>query len=457
MAADAGTGKKLGPWTLGAELGRGGNATVYEATREELPGPVALKVINNPKAQREPYRRFVREIEFLQGLEDRSGVLPLLASNLPDKPSRENPPWLAMPIARSLKEALAEENLENVVAALAAIVGTLARLAHEGAAHRDIKPDNLYELNSEWLVGDFGLVALPDDGDETKSDRPLGPAYYRPYEMVTNPKDADPFPADVFALGKTLWVLATSQNYPPQGHQPAATRRFSIADMRPHQRSGLLDELVDRATRFDATQRPTMAEMAAELERWLELRKEAPTIDLSAEGARLRAQLAEELDAEDLLEQRKEFALVAVRRFTELFKPINEALKNVHPRAQVELMPDDYFRNYLSTMRAFGAASTVFKHIRMSQITTGPSHSVFALRIGRGIELTDEGVLILRVAIDVSHPRTSGTTYSWHSDDFVAPVGSIDSAQQMERLVEETQERLKEAVEAFSNHLASGD
>lgn len=34
----------------------------------------------------------------------------------------------------------------------------LASLAAEGAAHRDIKPGNLFELDGQWVVGDFGLV-----------------------------------------------------------------------------------------------------------------------------------------------------------------------------------------------------------------------------------------------------------------------------------------------------------
>lgn len=213
----------IGPWTLVEELGSGGNATVYRATSDRFSDPVALKVINTTKAAREPYRRFVREIEFLQKLEDESGVLPVLDAHLPEVPTKTDRPWLAMPIARTLSQALADEPLETVVTALAAVARCLTRLADQGIAHRDIKPDNLYELGGQWLVGDFGLVALPEESNLTDADRPLGPTYYRPYEMTINPKDADPFAADVYALGKTVWVLATGQNYPPQGHQPATT------------------------------------------------------------------------------------------------------------------------------------------------------------------------------------------------------------------------------------------
>jgi len=446
--------RSLGPWTLVAELGSGGNATVYEARSAGSSDSVALKVINTTKASREPYRRFVREIEFLQKLEDKSGVLPVLGAHLPQAPTKTERPWLAMPIARTLGEALADAPLETVAAALVAVARCLARLADVGVAHRDIKPDNLYELDGQWLVGDFGLVALPEESSLTDADRPLGPTYYRPYEMTINPKDADPFAADVYAFGKTLWVLATGQNYPPQGHQPAARRRFSIADLRAHPRATLLDQIVDRATTLEPSERPSMAEMAAELERWLALPPLPPALDLSSEAARLRQQLAGELNAEDLLEQRKELALAAVHQLNELFKPLNAAVKSVHPRAQIDVMPDEYMRNVLSTYRSSGAATIVFKHIRMSQISAGQQPIIFALRLGRGIELTDDGALIVRVAIDVSYPRTSGTAYGWHSDELQAPVGSVESAAQLQQVAEETQTRLKEAVTAFLDNLA---
>jgi hypothetical protein len=67
-----------------------------------------------------------------------------------------------------------------------------------------------------------------------------------------------------------------------------------------------------------------------------------------------------------------------VRRLTELFKPINEALKVAHRRAQIELMPDDYFRNVLSTRRTSGSPTIVFKHIRMGQITSDCARSLRA-------------------------------------------------------------------------------
>lgn len=66
-------GQRVGPWTLGRCLGHGGNATVWEATRENRDAPVALKVINATRVEREPYQRFVREIGFLREHESVAG------------------------------------------------------------------------------------------------------------------------------------------------------------------------------------------------------------------------------------------------------------------------------------------------------------------------------------------------------------------------------------------------
>jgi serine/threonine protein kinase len=130
-------------------------------------------------------------------------------------------------------------------------------LQQANIAHRDIKPGNLYELNGSWLIGDFGLVALPDAEPLTVEGRQVGPAHYTAYEMILNPTTADPHPADVYSLGKTLWVLATDQKWPPEGHQPSGSRGFDIGDFRPHARAGALDREVDLMTQLHPERRPT--------------------------------------------------------------------------------------------------------------------------------------------------------------------------------------------------------
>ena len=96
----------VGPWTLGECLGREGNATVWKATRSGNMTAVALKLINTTKVEREPYQRFVREIEFLRDHQDIPGLLLLLRAHLPDRPDKTDQPWLAMPIATPIAQAL---------------------------------------------------------------------------------------------------------------------------------------------------------------------------------------------------------------------------------------------------------------------------------------------------------------------------------------------------------------
>jgi len=166
------------------------------------------------------------------------------------------------------------------------------------------------------------LIAVPNLEELTRTGRPLGPAHYTAYEMIRDPANADPLPADVYSFGKTLWVLATEQSFPPEGHQVAGTRQFSIADLRPHPHADALDRLVDRATRIHPDQRPTMAEVASDLGAWAKLAAEPVAVNVADLRTRLLERMSEELAAEDLLEQRKEMAHAAVRRLNELFAPL---------------------------------------------------------------------------------------------------------------------------------------
>jgi hypothetical protein len=84
-----------------------------------------------------------------------------------------------MPVATPIAESLAARPLPAVVAAVAAIAATLTRLQDEfDIAHRNIKPGNLYELDGEWLIGDFGLIAVPGAESLTTDGRQVGPANY---------------------------------------------------------------------------------------------------------------------------------------------------------------------------------------------------------------------------------------------------------------------------------------
>ena len=75
-----------------------------------------------------------------------------------------------------------------MVAALTEIAGTLDAFASEGVAHRDIKPDNLFRLGGQCVIGDFGLVTYPEKDPRTAHGRRLGPTdYMAPERCATTP------------------------------------------------------------------------------------------------------------------------------------------------------------------------------------------------------------------------------------------------------------------------------
>lgn len=262
-------GTQLDRFVLRAPIARTRHSVVWRA-EDEHGQQVAIKVLQVGRAGAEPYRRFRDEIAFHLGHARWPGVLPLLAAYAPEELAEGERAWLAMPVAQTARDALdVEASLGDVVEAIAACAKTLASLARERIYHRDLKPSNLFYRDGAWLVGDFGLVTWPGKQELTESGDKLGPAHFIAPEMVTDPASAAPGPADVWSLAKTLWTLAVGQNFPPPGQlrvdEPLTRLREFVSDGRAH----LLEPILEHATSLDPGQRPTMDELAAELEAWL--------------------------------------------------------------------------------------------------------------------------------------------------------------------------------------------
>ncbi len=446
--------KKIGPWTLGDQLGRGGNATVWTATRSENDTPVALKIINVRKVSREPYQRFVREIDFLRSHKSVEGLLPLVDAHLPAEPTKDDRPWLAMPIANPIDNALSGRPLHEVVEAVATLADTLWRLQREfDIAHRDIKPGNLYELDGAWLIGDFGLVALPDAAGLTASGKPLGPVHYTAYEMISDPSGADPHPADVYSLGKTLWVLATGQRFPPEGHQPVGTRSFEIGDFRPHAHAHVLDQEIDLMTRLDPAERPTKEQVARDLAAWRELASAPVALDVSEPRSRLRAKLRPTMSEQDRQEERKEMALAAVRELQRLTAPLNRALKSLSSRTEIDSATDKMTTNILKSSGAHGRPLVEFRWHRCSIVAPLDGPAPVTLRMSRSLELLSDGSLVLHLMVHVGPDGVMGSDYSWRPPSTSSPVGSVEAEQMLQNGVRDLGDALREGIEVLVDRL----
>ena len=141
------SGQKIDSWELIEFLGKGGNGEVWKAFRPENDF-VALKVLKSRQPGSEPYKRFESEIEILQKIGARKGIVRLIDSFVPTRPV-DLRPWLAMEIGTPIRKALEKDfSLENTIDAITEIAETLSLLVQEGIYHRDIKPDNLFQVET---------------------------------------------------------------------------------------------------------------------------------------------------------------------------------------------------------------------------------------------------------------------------------------------------------------------
>ena len=155
----------LGPhYLLGAELGRGGMATVYHARDLRHQRELAVKVIDPNLATSIGVERFQREIAIASSLQH-PNIVPLF-----DSGGSGNLLYFIMPlvVGESLRHRLKREMQLPLPDALAIVRDVAAALtyAHEaGVIHRDIKPENILLSGGRAMVADFGIARAASSTD----------------------------------------------------------------------------------------------------------------------------------------------------------------------------------------------------------------------------------------------------------------------------------------------------
>ncbi len=211
------TGRRVGAYEVGAEIGRGGMGIVYAAEDTRLGRRVALKALA-PEYVRDPVRRerLTREaraaaalshpaIATIFALEELDGAL-YMVSELVD--------------GRTLRDELRDGALprERLIDTLIDIAAALAAAHAHGIVHRDLKPENVIRrTDGQIKVLDFGLARFGPGDHETPTRTRLTedgvalgtPGYMAPEQLSGGPVDVR---TDVFAFGVLAWELATGEH-----------------------------------------------------------------------------------------------------------------------------------------------------------------------------------------------------------------------------------------------------
>ncbi len=206
------TGGTIGPYVLGAEVGRGASGTVYAATDSKLDRKVALKVLSDEVASTSEQRaRFAREARLLAAVSH-----PNVATVYGVVEEGEHV-WLALEFLEG--ETLADElargplPMREALDAARQIADGLEAAHESGVVHRDLKPANVKRGRDGVVkVLDFGLAKpvraeLSDSADLSSDGLVLGtPLYMSPEQLRGKATDRR---TDVWAFGCVLWELLT--------------------------------------------------------------------------------------------------------------------------------------------------------------------------------------------------------------------------------------------------------
>ena len=282
-------GVRLGAWTLDSELGRGGMAVVYRATRSDgiARQEAAVKVLTLGALGATGRERFQREAEILARL-NHPNITPLVDSGV----TGDGTCWLAMPLVEGERiDAWCETHAPDARATVRLYlqVCEAVSFAHRALViHRDIKPSNvLVEAGGHVRLLDFGIGQFADAGDDPTQTmwRALTPGYAAPEQLRGDPPTTA---IDVYGLGALLHRLLTGRT-PETGEGNTSTRPSQLVRSNgdAYHRHYIplkndLDRVLLKALAEEPARRyPSAEAFADDLRRWLDGRPvlaRAPTL-----------------------------------------------------------------------------------------------------------------------------------------------------------------------------------
>ncbi len=196
-------GAKLGPYTLGALLGRGRDTEVYRASSPDLKHDAALKIYYADPG-RLSSATFRNEVGVIAALKHPNIM------RLYDYSTEDSRYYIVMELIEGtgLRDLLSAHptGLERAEALrLFSQLASAVACAHDQkVVHGNIKPDNvLLDHSQRPVLTDFNIPCLRESGD---AFRATTPAYIAPEQAAGDP----PIPqSDIYALGILLYEMVT--------------------------------------------------------------------------------------------------------------------------------------------------------------------------------------------------------------------------------------------------------
>ncbi len=200
----------LGEYDIGAELGRGGMATVFLAHDLALDRKVAIKVMA-PALGLGPgmIERFKREARTSASL-SHPNIIPIYAVR-----EAEGLLFFVMKLVEgtqldSVIQELGQLPITMVEAILAQVGGAFGYAHRRGVVHRDIKPSNILIDEEGWaIVTDFGIAKVSESEGLTISGATVGTPTYMSPEQCTGGEITGA--SDQYSLGVVAYEMLTGR------------------------------------------------------------------------------------------------------------------------------------------------------------------------------------------------------------------------------------------------------
>jgi serine/threonine-protein kinase len=276
-------------YQLGNLLGRGGMGDIVLGHDQLIGRDVAIKQMRSEKPSADQISRFLREAKIQARLEHPS-IVPVHALGTDEA----GLPYFTMKrlTGTTLAELLAQPDPPSRPRLLRILVDVCSavELAHaRGVVHRDLKPSNIMVGDfGEVYVLDWGLARIVEEGSdgaaigedvssldgETQAGALLGTPGYMAPEQIEMAHAAGPA-ADVYSLGAILFEVLAGEPLHPRG-QGALTSTLREVTGGPAARRPdravppELDELCTSALKTSPKWRPSVKELAADLQAYLD-------------------------------------------------------------------------------------------------------------------------------------------------------------------------------------------